>query len=94
MLSNSSWRRKKCLKSSNKSIAPSSSYAAASYSGACAHASSVDPEFAQWFTWCILSTLRQFVLKTVIAELAGHRHPETTRYTTTTSAPEQDYHHS
>ena len=44
---------------------------AALYRNASEQSSFVDAEFAQWFTWCILQTLRQFYLQTVIAELAG-----------------------
>ena len=84
MLSNSCWRRKKSSLSFRKSTyitAPPAyqtyySSTAALYRNASEQSSFVDAEFAQWFTWCILQTLRQFYLQTVIAELAGVRHHE------------------
>jgi len=84
MLSNSCWRRKKSSLSFRKStyITAPCAYktyisTAAPYRNASEQAPAfVDAEFAQWFTWCILQTLRQFYLQTVIAELAGVRHHE------------------
>ena len=82
MLSNSCWRRKKSSLSFRKStyITAPCAYktyysTAAPYRNASEQAPAfVDAEFAQWFTWCILQTLRQFSLQqTVIAELAGVR---------------------